>query len=240
MVPGRSGAGAGDGGGVAVADCDALYPGVGGRGRLDRGCGCVVSMGALWYVLPALLAGLAFGWLLGSRSRPVRSSTTASEPASWVVVHTEDLSYAAPCRVTDGGIEPLSDELGRGWTVPDSAVVRRLRVGAHTLYLVLAERIALMNMRDMDIARRSLLARSAPAMKPGGDSLQLARAAAVGLPVLLSLYMAFTLQSLGPSLSTVAAMGAPLQALSNQVDTLSGSIADGVPCAAEPFDQVTP
>lgn len=172
----------------------------------------------------AVLAGLIAGFVIGQLRNP-RRKATKQEKVRWLYIHTEDLSYFGKCEIVEGGVRPVgSDDLAKDWVVTDGMIQRQVRMDDYqTLYVVLSERVALLNHRDLDRLRQGMLVRSMPAVRPGGDTLNVMKFVATALPLLLSVYIAYQMFS----------FQGIVQALNAQVILLEDTLEKGVPIRRE-------
>jgi hypothetical protein len=138
-----------------------------------------------------------------------------------LLVYDGELLQVAPARAEVGGVSPIGGELGKDWLLPSGAVLKTLALGSeNTLHVAGIERVALKNHEQLDLYRQSVLARSAPAFKPGGDSgLGFLKSLPPVIMFLLAIYLVMQLSSLQGT----------IRQMTTTAETLKVLVEDGVP-----------
>lgn len=174
--------------------------------------------------LLAVVAGLIAGFVIGQLTKKGGRAEKPKEK-KWLYVQTENTYHFGECEIVEGGIQPLNiPDLGDDWVITDGMVQHQIQVDRYQmLYVVLAKRVPLLNHRDIDKLRQGMLVRSMPAVRPGGDTLNIVKFAATALPLLLSVYIAYQMFS----------FQGVMQSLQAQVVLLEDTLEKGVPVRRE-------
>jgi hypothetical protein len=174
------------------------------------------------FVLALVLVAAAGGFVGFVIARQQLQTKQKPKRRDFLIVYDGQEWTVNPSRPDpEGGYSIMLDQgIGKDYLIPEGFLQRSLAIDEVTQvhFLFFADRLALRTHEQLDNYRRAVLARSAPAYKPGGDSLGLVRMVTVALPILVSVYMVFQ----------VMGMNDQMRALDAGVQTLNVLLKDGV------------